>query len=116
MVIEKLFSYGTLQLEQVQLATFSRLLKGQKDKLKGYKLTDLEITDPYVIEVSGKSVHQILSPTTDEKASVEGMVFELTLEELLKADEYEVKDYRRIKVSLASGLEAWVYAHQSILD
>lgn len=34
--MEKLFSYGTLQLEQVQLDTFGRLLEGQADTLQGY--------------------------------------------------------------------------------
>lgn len=115
MVVEKLFSYGTLQLEQVQLATFARILNGKKDRLVGYKLDDLQITDPYVIEVSGKSVHQILIPTGSERDGVDGMVFELNLEELLKADSYEVKDYKRVRVRLASGEDAWVYAHQSTL-
>ncbi|KTC78404.1 gamma-glutamylcyclotransferase family protein [Legionella brunensis] len=113
-MMEKLFSYGTLQLESVQMATFSRLLEGRKDKLSGYKLEDLQITDPYVIKISGKAVHQILVPTNDDEDSVEGMVFELAHAELLNADEYEVKDYKRIKVRLASGVDAWVYAYQAM--
>ena len=32
-----LFSYGTLQQEDVQLATFGRLLQGQKDELLGFE-------------------------------------------------------------------------------
>ena len=47
-----LFSYGTLQLEQVQLETFGRLLKGEKDILEDYKLTVIEITDPEVLRKS----------------------------------------------------------------
>ncbi|WP_131796077.1 gamma-glutamylcyclotransferase family protein [Legionella lansingensis] len=112
--MEKLFSYGTLQLDSVQIATFSRLLKGSKDHLKAHKLDDLQITDPYVIEVSGKAIHQILMPTGNDSDIVEGTVFELTYEELLQADAYEVGDYQRIQVQLASGTKAWVYAHRSV--
>ena len=41
-----LFSYGTLQLPAVQLATFGRLLAGSADLLPGFRLDMLEITDP----------------------------------------------------------------------
>ncbi|MDE4940393.1 gamma-glutamylcyclotransferase, partial [Francisella tularensis subsp. holarctica] len=33
--MELLFSYGTLQQEEVQLTVFGRKLVGQKDSLKG---------------------------------------------------------------------------------
>lgn len=55
-----LFSYGTLQLEQVQLETFGRLLKGEKDVLSGYKITMLEITDPEVLEKAIKNTILLL--------------------------------------------------------
>ena len=45
---EKLFSYGTLQYEAVQLANFGRKLEGNKDQLPGFELSMLEITDPDV--------------------------------------------------------------------
>ncbi|CDZ78184.1 AIG2-like family protein [Legionella massiliensis] len=113
--MEKLFSYGTLQLPEVQLSSFSRLLEGKKDSLHGYILKDLQITDPHVLQLSGQAVHKILVSTRLKADCVDGMVFELTENELLKADEYEVDDYVRIKVCLASGAEAWVYAHKSEL-
>lgn len=78
-------------------------------------LRDLQITDPHVLRVSGKAVHQILVPTGQERDQVAGMVFELTEAELVKADEYEVDDYVRINVHLVSGTEAWVYAHRSVI-
>ena len=37
------------------------------------------------------------------------MVFEITVEELLHADKYEPANYKRIKVKLESGKEAWIY-------
>jgi hypothetical protein len=33
----------------------------------------------------------------------------ITEEELAAADAYEVADYKRVSVTLASGLTAWVY-------
>ncbi|WP_442583511.1 hypothetical protein ACSBOB_16760 [Mesorhizobium sp. ASY16-5R] len=36
---EKLFSYGTLRLADVQLATFGRLLEGREDTLPGFALS-----------------------------------------------------------------------------
>ena len=35
--MERLFSYGTLQLPEVQTATFGRLLQGQADSLVGFR-------------------------------------------------------------------------------
>lgn len=39
----KLFSYGTLQYESVQLSTFGRKLSGAADSLLGYKLEKIKI-------------------------------------------------------------------------
>ncbi|GAA4709351.1 gamma-glutamylcyclotransferase family protein [Phytohabitans rumicis] len=104
-----LFSYGTLRDPAVQQATFGRLLTGQGDHLPGYAVTMLEITDPDVLAVSGQTHHPILVETGDEADSVPGAVFELTDDELVAADGYEVDDYYRVLVSLASGIRAWVY-------
>ena len=41
---------------------------------------------------------------------VKGTVLELTSEELVQADEYEVKEYSRIQAKLKSGGSAWIYA------
>jgi hypothetical protein len=39
-----------------------------------------------------------------------GTVLAVTPAELAQADAYEVEDYRRDRVTLASGQAAWVYA------
>ena len=105
---ERLFSYGTLQQEEVQLASFGRLLAGQTDALPGWRQTMVEITDPDVIAKSGKTHHPILLPGRHDD-SVAGTVFEITGEELAATDRYEVSDYKRVSVTLASGVAAWVY-------
>jgi len=106
---ERLFSYGTLQLPAVQLATFGRRLDGHADRLPGYRLEQLAIQDAAVVATSGKTHHPIVSPSNTPGDGVEGAVFAITPAELAHADAYEVDDYRRDRVTLASGLQAWAY-------
>tara|TARA_B100000929_G_scaffold33033_1_gene23903 strand:+ start:1017 stop:1349 length:333 start_codon:yes stop_codon:yes gene_type:complete len=107
--MENLFSYGTLQQKKVQLDTFDRLLEGKKDVLKEYCVSEIKIKDPSVIGLSGKEVHPILRFTGNNFDEVKGMVFKISYNELLMADEYEVEDYSRLEVVLKSGTKAWVY-------
>lgn len=109
---EKLFSYGTLRFDSVQMASFGRLLAGTDDALLGFELSMLEIKQAEVIATSGINQHPIVSYTGDEKHRVPGMVFDITRDELEQADKYEVEDYKRILVELASGLQAWVYVNK----
>jgi gamma-glutamylcyclotransferase (GGCT)/AIG2-like uncharacterized protein YtfP len=44
-----------------------------------------------------------------DKNPIKGMVFEITPEELEQADAYEVDAYKRERISLLSGDEAWAY-------
>lgn len=106
-----LFSYGTLQQDGVQLSSFGRLLKGRADALPGWKREMIEITDPDILAKSGLRFHPIVVPdnASDE---VQGMVFEITADELTGADRYEVADYKRITARLKSGTEAWVYVRK----
>ncbi len=104
-----LFSYGTLQQREVQLATFGRELHGTADQLVGFHQSMVKIDDPDVIKTSGKSHHPIVKQTDLLENRVAGTVFEVTEEELAHADEYEVSDYKRISAPLSSGRTAWVY-------
>ena len=104
-----LFSYGTLRDPAVQRANFGRELHGRDDALPGYRMTVLEITDPEVVALSGTARHPVVAPSGDPADQVTGVVFELTDEELVAADGYEVDDYRRQLLPLASGDRAWVY-------
>jgi len=106
---ELLFSYGTLQLERVQLESFGRLLDGEDDAMPGYHRTMVEITDPEVLRKSGERFHPIVAPSRDPADEVVGKVFQITAGELAAADRYEVADYKRVAVRLKSGKEAWVY-------
>ncbi|HSK71354.1 MAG TPA: gamma-glutamylcyclotransferase family protein [Pyrinomonadaceae bacterium] len=105
---ENLFSYGTLQKEKVQLELFGRLLNGTKDILTGYKLSSIEIKDESFLS-KGEEKYQLTAiPSKDD--IIEGTVLEISEEELFLADKYEPDNYKRIKISLKSGKEAWIYA------
>lgn len=99
--METLFSYGTLQIAETQLATFGRTLSGEPDELPGYRLTSLTI---------GVDIYRNIEPTGRESDFVAGTRLKVTREELANADAYEADaDYERIRVVLRSGAEAWVY-------
>ena len=105
-----IFSYGTLQQDDVQLATFGRPLHGHSDELVGYELTSVRIDDPQRAAALGKTHHANANSTGRRESRVQGMVFEITDTELAATDRYEQLDgYRRTAVTLASGKQAWVY-------
>lgn len=106
---ELVFSYGTLQLESVQLATFGRTLAGTADELPGFAQSMVKIEDPEVVATSGKTHHPIVAFTGRDADTVAGTVFRITPAELRNADTYEVAAYKRIAVALRSGVRAWVY-------
>ena len=88
---EFLFSYGTLQLEAVQMATFGRQLAGTSDALRAFE-------------------HHTMAKFTGRASDVvSGVVFVVTPDEIQNADKYEVAAVKRVAVALQSGLRAWVY-------
>lgn len=106
---ERLFSYGTLQLEAVQMATFGRRLTGPRDALPGFELVSLQIEDPAVVAISGKAQHTMAKFTGRVSDVVSGTVFAVTRQEVLNADGYEVPAVKRVAVVLQSGTRAWAY-------
>lgn len=104
-----LFSYGSLSHAHVQLDTFGRLIDGEPDVLPGYTVDYAEIEDRRVVDLSGHDVHPVVRATGNRHDKVVGKVLRLTADELDAADEYEVSLYVRESVTLASGLDAWVY-------
>lgn len=108
-MMQLLFSYGTLQQREVQLATFGRELVGSADELPGFRQSIVRIEDAEVVRTSGKTHHPIVRRTGSADDRVAGTVFEVTAAELANADRYEVDAYERVSVLLASGRTAWVY-------
>ena len=95
-----LFSYGTLQYDHVQRATFGRVLHGERDELPGFALSHVTAAD-------GQTYANI---RCDGVSRVAGAVFDVSGAELAAADRYEEDAaYQRVEVTLASGRRAWVY-------
>lgn len=105
----RLFSYGTLQRRDVQLATYGRPLEGAPDVLVGYRLVVLPDRDPDAVRISGTQTHMVVQPTGNRVDRVPGMVFLLSAEELAATDGYEGSDYGRVELDLESGRRAFVY-------
>lgn len=106
----QLFSYGTLQRGEVQLATFGRALEGHPDALEHYQIRMVRIFDQAFIKLSGAEYHRTLEFTDNATDQVEGTVLTLTKTELQQADDYEPAGYERRLVTLRSGQSAWIYA------
>lgn len=104
-----LFSYGTLQRRDVQLATYGRPLEGAADTLVGYRLEVLPDRDPDAVRISGTKTHMVVRKTGKPEDRVPGVVFLLTAEELAATDKYEGSDYGRAELLLESGRRALVY-------
>lgn len=105
-----LFSYGTLQQEAVQLATFGRRLTASPDAILGFELGVYTVTDPEFVASSGKAEHAIVRQVDRADSRVDGTVLELTDAELAQADAYEPDGYERVLAPLESGGRVWVYA------
>lgn len=96
-----LFSYGTLQYKDLQIATFGHELIGREDSLPGYARTITE---------TGGVLYFNVKPSSSPEDSVSGTLFEITEQELAAADQYEKeRQYHRILVTLRSGVQAWAY-------
>jgi len=105
-----LFSYGTLQQDDVQLFTFGRLLRGRPDLLPGFEPSQVKIEDPTLAASLQRTHHANVTYNGRSDSRVSGTVFEITDADLEAADQFEeMSEYKRIYVTLASGANAWVY-------
>ena len=107
--MEYLFSYGTLQKEEIQLKLFGRLLESEPDTLEGYMISTIEITDRRFLDQGEERFQKTVAPTGICADFVKGTVLELSKSELQLVEKYEPENYRRIKVKLDSGKSAWVF-------
>lgn len=105
-----IFSYGTLQQDDVQLSTFGRRLQGERDDLPAFEPSAVKIEDAGLAAALGRTHHANATYNGRGDSRVNGTVFEITDAELAAADAFEqVAAYKRIYVTLASGRKAWAY-------
>lgn len=96
--MERLFAYGTLLNEAVQRSVIGRRIDGTPDAIEGYVRTSLR-----------DGTYRFPNLVPHASGRVEGRVLEVRGDELARIDQYEGDLYRRERVTLASGTEAWVY-------
>ena len=106
---ENLFTYGTLQKEETQLRLFGRTLNGIADILEGYKVTSANIFDQNFLATGEGRVQKTLVPTGVCGDFVEGIVYEVSEDELVLAEKNEPRNYMKMKVILKSGNDAWIF-------
>lgn len=98
--MEKLFTYGTLQDPDTQNQLLGRSLgQGTADTLRGYRLAKL---------VGIHATYSIIQPKSGAK--VDGIVYEVSADELERLDIYEGNAYLRVSVTLVSNTRAWAYS------
>lgn len=97
--MELLFVYGTLQDPAVQNRIVGRVVSGTPDVLDGFFKSEYAMPE---------GVYPVVIPRHGQ--AVEGLVLEVSAEELARMDTYETAAYRRVRVPLRSGRESWVYA------
>lgn len=83
----------------MQKTVIGRIISGKQDTLNGYRKSKMQFAD---------GVYPVI--ISDSSAFVCGLLLELTPAELSSCDKYEGDDYCRFKVTLLSGIYAWVYS------
>ncbi len=95
---EKLFVYGSLRDPAVQIRVIGRVIEGVPDTLQDYGKKDIHFPE---------GTFPMIYPDTGH--IVDGLILDVTPDEIPRLDHYETDAYRRIRVTLQSGIEAWVY-------
>ncbi len=95
--MQNLFVYGTIKDPEVQKKVIGRVAESRNDSLEGYSKSSIVLKG---------ITYSILVKGTEE---VEGVVLQLTEDELKKFDVFETTAYRRVMEKLKSGVETWVY-------
>lgn len=83
-IMEKLFSYGTLRSKQIQMQIFNKVLTGTADQLLGYKLKSLQIEEEF-----GMADYVVAIPSENAAETIHGVVFNVTNADLAKVDLFE---------------------------
>ena len=98
-----LFVYGTLITDETRKDVLGRDVSGVPATLDGYD-------DSKTVTIEKESY-----PAAEKKKkhSIQGLLIEVTPEELEKLDVWETDAYRRKEVGLTNGKKAWVYLNKN---
>jgi gamma-glutamylcyclotransferase (GGCT)/AIG2-like uncharacterized protein YtfP len=103
--MEKLFTYGSLQNDDIQEDLFGRTLQGTPETLVGYVVKEIQIEEEF-----GLVKYPIIVETHKPEDTISGIVYTITTKELHQTDLYEGLHYKRVEVHLQSDQKAWAYS------
>ena len=98
-----LFVYGTLAIGETLKNILDRDVPGISATLDGYDGSKMVIIESESYPAAEKNI----------ECSIQGLLIEITSEELQKLDVYETDAYKRKEVELTSGKKAWVYLNKN---
>ena len=98
-----LFVYGTLAIGETLKNILSRDIPGIPATLDGYDGSKMVIIESESYPAAEKNIG----------CSIQGLLIEVTSEELEKLDVYETDAYKRKEVELTNGKKAWVYLNKN---
>ena len=98
-----LFVYGTLTIGETLKNILDRDVSGTPATLDGYDGSKMVIIESESYPAAEKNI----------ECSIQGLLIEITSEELQKLDVYETDVYKRKEVELTSGKKAWVYLNKN---
>ncbi|WP_008635974.1 AAA family ATPase [Bizionia argentinensis] len=108
------FAYNNLKSNDTQTKYYGRLLKSTHDTIIGYKLNELVPENSSKDESNQINLQQIAVKSKEKSDRIEGVVFEITGEELIQTDRYEAYNCKRVLETTQSGTDVWIYvAHNS---
>ena len=98
-----LFVYGTLAIGETLKNIIDRDVPGIPVRLDGYDGSKMVIIESESYPAAEKNI----------ECSIQGLLIEVTSEELEKLDIYETDAYKRKEVELTNGKKAWVYLNKN---
>ena len=98
-----LFVYGTLTTDEALKNVIGRDVLGIPARLDGYDGSK-------TITIENES-YPVAEKNTE--CSIQGLLVEITPEELEKLDAWETDAYRRKEVELTNGIKAWIYLNKN---
>ena len=98
-----LFVYGTLAIGETLKNILDRDVPGIPVRLDGYDGSKMVIIESESYPAAEKNI----------ECSIQGLLIEVTSEELEKLDVYETDAYKRKEVELTNGKKAWIYLNKN---
>ena len=98
-----LFVYGALTAGETRKDVLGRDVPGVPATLDGYDGSNMVTIENESYSAAEKNI----------ECSIQGLLIEVTSEELEKLDVYETDAYKRKEVELTDGKKAWVYLNKN---